>query len=153
MSTRASTAALRLTVTVGLLLILLFVVADPGEIIALVSNITLIPFLGAVLLSTADRFLMAYKWWLLLRSRNLGVRLWTAFRCYLVSSLYGLILPVTVGADAIRILAIRQLGITEVAASIIIERGLGVLAMGSVALLSSLLLATSVSSVQVERLP
>ncbi len=144
--------AIRLTVTVGLLLVLLFVVADPREVGALIVNIDLMALVGAVLLSLGDRFVMAYKWWLLLRSRELAVSLWTAVRCYLASSLYGLILPVTVGADAVRILALRHVGVIEVTASILVERALGVIAMGSVALLSCLLLASAVTQFQVRSL-
>ena len=144
--------AIRLTVTIGLLVVLVFVVADPREVWALIANVDLVPMVGAILLSLGDRFVMAYKWWLLLRSRNLVVSLWTAVRCYLASSLYGLVLPVTVGADAVRVLALRHVGMMEVTASIIVERGLGVIAMGSVALLSSLLLASTVTEFQVESL-
>ena len=144
--------AIRLTVTIGLLVVLVFVVADPREVGALIANVNLAPMIGAILLSLGDRFVMAYKWWLLLRSRELRVGLWTAVRCYLASSLYGLVLPVTVGADAVRVLALRHVGMMEVTASIIVERGLGVLAMGSVALLSSLLLASTVTQLQMQSL-
>ena len=143
---------LRLTITVALLVILVFIVADPREVGALIVNVDLWPMIGAILLSLGDRFVMAYKWWLLLRSRELAVSLWTAVRCYLASSLYGLVLPVTVGADAVRVLALRQVGMLEVTASIIVERGLGVIAMGSVGLLSCLLLASTVTEFQVQSL-
>ena len=143
---------LRLTVTVALLVILVFIVADPREVGALIANVDLWPMIGAILLSLGDRFVMAYKWWLLLRSRELAVSLWTAVRCYLASSLYGLVLPVTVGADAVRVLALRQVGMLEVTASIVVERGLGVIAMGSVGLLSCLLLANTVTEFQVQSL-
>ena len=142
----------RLSVTIGLLVVLVFVVADPREVGAQIVGVDLVPMIAAVLLSLGDRFVMAYKWWLLLRSRELVVSLWAAFRCYLASSLYGLILPVTVGADAVRVLAFRHVGMMEVTASIIIERGLGVLATGSVALLSCLLLASTVTEFQVQSL-
>ena len=144
--------AVRLTVTIGLLVILVFVVADPREVLALTANVDAAPMIGAILLSLGDRLVMAYKWWLLLRSRELIVSLWTAVRCYLASSLYGLVLPVTVGADAVRVLALRHVGMMEVTASIIVERGLGVIAMGSVALLSCLLLASTVTEFQVQSL-
>ena len=142
--------AARLSVTVGLLAVLVFVVADPREVGALIVNVDLAPMIAAVTLSLADRFVMAYKWWLLLCSRALVVSLWTAVRCYFASSLYGLVLPVTVGADAVRVLALRHVGMMEVTASIVVERGLGVLAMGSVALLSSLLLAGAVTDFEVQ---
>ena len=152
MPTGLMSKAVRLAVTVGLLATLLFVVADPREVLAMVADMSLSALVGAVLLSLADRFVMAYKWWLLLRARALTVNLWTAVRSYLASSLYGLVLPVTVGADAVRVLALRHAGMMEVTASIIVERGLGVLAMGSVALLSCLLLASTVTEFEIQSL-
>lgn len=141
----ATGLVLRLTVTFGLLAVLLFVVADPGEVARRVRGVAPGALLLAVGLSALDRVLMAYKWWLLLRARRLAVTLEIAVRAYFASSLYGLVLPVTVGADAVRIVALRHAGIPDVTASIVIERALGFIAMGSVALLSSLLLATAVA--------
>ncbi len=94
--------AARLAVTVGLLGVLVFVVAEPAELLALLSGSRLMPLLAAVALSALDRFVMAYKWSLLLAARGVAVGLWTAVRAYFASSLVGLILPVTVGADAMR---------------------------------------------------
>ncbi len=144
--------ALRLAVTIGLLGVLLFVVADPREIGTLLADAAPLPLIAAVALCALDRVTMAYKWWLLLRARRLSVSLWVTIRSYFASSLYGLMLPVTVGADAVRILALRHLGLLDVTASIVIERGLGVIAMGSVALLSCVLLATTVTTYAVQSL-
>ena len=132
---------MRLAVTFGLLTFLVFWVAEPAEVVRHVRSAAPIAILIAVGLSVIDRVTMAYKWWLLLRARGLAVSLWTAVRAYFASSLYGLVLPVTVGADAVRIVALRHVGIPEITASIVVERGLGVLAMVSVALLSCLLLS------------
>ena len=106
----------------------------------------------AVLLAAADRLVMAVKWRLLLRARGLPVSLWTAVRAYWASSLVGLVLPVTVGADALRVLILRRVGMLDVTASIVIERILGTIAMGSVALVSCVLLAATVAGVSVHRL-
>ena len=152
MASSTTTMAMRLAVTVGLLLILVFLVADPREVWTLITNVGLPAMIGAILLSFLDRIIMAYKWWLLLRARELTVTLWMAVRCYLASSLYGLVLPVTVGADAVRVLAFRNLGMMEITASIVIERSLGVIAMGTVGLLSCLLLARAMIEVEVRSL-
>lgn len=143
---------LRLTVSVGLLAVLLFVVADPDEVLRRVRGVAPGALLAAVGLSVLDRLTMACKWWLLLRARRLTVGLGVAVRAYFASSLYGLILPVTVGADAVRIVALRHAGIPDVTASIAIERGLGFIAMGSVALLSCMLLASAVADEAVRSL-
>ena len=144
--------ALRLTVTIGLLVVLLVFVADPRELVARMLTLSPAALALAVVLAAADRFLMAYKWRLLLRARGLRCDLWTAVRSYFASSLVGLVLPVTVGADAIRVLTLRHVGILEVTASIVIERLLGAIAMVSVALASCLLLAATVAGVPVEEL-
>ena len=136
---------IRLTVTFGLLIVLAFWVADPHEVVRLVGGAAPAAVLAAVGLSVLDRVTMAYKWWLLLRARRLAVGFRIAVRSYLASSLYGLVLPVTVGADAVRIVALRHAGLADVTASIVVERGLGVVAMGSVALLGCLLLADAVT--------
>ena len=144
--------ALRLTVTIGLLVVLLVFVADPRELVARMLTLSPAALALAVVLAAADRFLMAYKWRLLLRARGLRCDLSTAVRSYFASSLVGLVLPVTVGADAIRVLTLRHVGILEVTASIVIERLLGAIAMVSVALASCLLLAATVAGVPVEEL-
>ena len=133
---------LRLAVTFGLLALLLFVVADPGAVLLTIRGATPGLMLAAVGISALDRLTMAYKWWLLLRARGLAISFGVAVRVYFASSLYGLVLPVTVGADAVRVFALRHSGIPDVTASIVIERGIGFIAMGSVALLSCLLLAS-----------
>ena len=151
-TSRHAGLALRLTVTIGLLAVLLVFVADPRELVARMLTIGPTALALAVVLAAADRFLMAYKWRLLLRARGLRCDLWTAVRSYFASSLVGLVLPVTVGADAIRVLTLRHVGILEVTASIVIERLLGAIAMVSVALASCLLLAATVAGVPVEEL-
>ena len=46
---------------------------------------------------------MAWKWWLLVRSRDAALGLWAAVRAYYLASFAGYFLPMTVGADAVRI--------------------------------------------------
>jgi hypothetical protein len=41
--------------------------------------------LAVIAVVTADRLLMAWKWWLLLRGRDAAVSLWAAIRAYSVS--------------------------------------------------------------------
>lgn len=134
----------RLAITVGLLALLAFVVAEPRELLRTLSGVQGPAFLLVLALSAFDRVLMAYKWRLLLRARGVPLRLGTAIRAYFATSFAGLFLPVTLGADAIRILAVRQLGFHDVTASVVIERMLGAVAMLLVALGSCGLLAHEV---------
>ncbi|HEY8550037.1 MAG TPA: lysylphosphatidylglycerol synthase transmembrane domain-containing protein [Vicinamibacterales bacterium] len=133
---RVGTFALRATVTAGLLVLLAFVVADPGEMLQLLLRLSPVAALGTLLLTVGDRVLMALKWRLLLTARGVPLGVWTAIRAYFATSLAGLLLPVTVGADAVRIMVVRQYGVYDVAASIVVERTLGALAVLTVALAS-----------------
>jgi uncharacterized membrane protein YbhN (UPF0104 family) len=135
----------RVALTVALLALLVLVVAEPGEIAARLAQLSFPMVLAAIGLTAADRILMAYKWRLLLAARGVPLDLTTAIRAYCASSFAGLFLPVTVGADAIRVLAVRRLGAHDVTASIVVERSIGALAVGSVALLSCAILARSLS--------
>ena len=152
MPSGATGLALRFTVTFGLLALLLFVVADPRELVRNIITVSPAAMLVAVALAAIDRLVMAYKWRMLVRARGLPVDLWTAVRSYFASSLVGLVLPVTVGADALRVLTLRQFGMLDVTASIVIERIVGAIAMVSVAVVSCLLLAATVAGVPVQEL-
>ena len=145
MPRRLAGLGLRLAVTIGLLGVLLLVVADPAAVARNLRDATPGAVLAAIGLCALDRVTMAYKWWLLLRARRMSVTFGTAVRAYFASSLYGLILPVTVGADAVRIVALRHAGVPDVTASIVVERAIGFVATASVALVSSLLLASAVA--------
>jgi uncharacterized membrane protein YbhN (UPF0104 family) len=77
---------------------------------------------------------MAWKWWLLIRGREAAVSLWAAVRAYYVASFAGLFLPMTVGADAVRITALAGGGRTPgLVASVVLERTVGALAQAVLA--------------------
>jgi uncharacterized membrane protein YbhN (UPF0104 family) len=127
---------LRVAVSVGLLALLTWFVgledlaqrlagADPGYVAF------------AVALITADRLLMAWKWWLLIRGRAAAVGLGPAVRAYYVAGFAGWFLPMTVGADAVRIAALAGQGRTAgLVASVVLERMVGALAQAVLALIS-----------------
>jgi hypothetical protein len=93
--------------------------------------------LGIVGLVTADRLLMAWKWWLLVRGREAAVSLWAAVRTYYLASFAGFFLPMTLGADAVRVAALAGEGRTAgLVASVVLERALGALAQGVLALVA-----------------
>ena len=90
-----------------------------------------------VALATADRLLMACKWWLLIRGREAAVGLWAAIRAYYLASFAGYFLPMTVGADAVRIAALAGEGRTAgLVASVVLERLVGALAQVVLAAIS-----------------
>ena len=93
--------------------------------------------LAVVALATLDRLLMAWKWWLLVRSRDASLGLWAAVRAYYLASFAGYFLPMTVGADAVRIGALAGTSRTAVlVASVVLERLIGALAQAVLAVLS-----------------
>src|SRR5262245_61679493 len=80
---------------------------------------------------------MAGKWWLLIRGREAHVGLWAAIRAYYLASFAGYFLPMTVGADAVRVSALAGEGRTAgLVASIVLERMIGALAQAVLALVS-----------------
>jgi uncharacterized membrane protein YbhN (UPF0104 family) len=127
---------LRLAVSVGLLLLLLLFV-DWGRLAARLRTADALPMLGIVVLATADRLLMAWKWWLLVQARDVALGLWPAVRAYYVASFAGYFLPMTLGADAVRIGALAGRGRTAaLVASVVLERLIGALAQAVLATLS-----------------
>jgi uncharacterized protein (TIRG00374 family) len=90
-----------------------------------------IPYLILILIVlTADRGLMTYKWLRLLRLKGIYVGLIQGMKLYCASMIWGMFLPATLGADVIRIVSIVRKGYDskEIVASVIIERMVGFLA-------------------------
>jgi glycosyltransferase 2 family protein len=89
-----------------------------------------------VLLSLTDRFLMAYKWHLLLRVRGVNLSLWAGLKAYLISGFFGAFLPASIGGDIYRVYyTARKVQHTdEVVASVVVERAIGVIASATFAL-------------------
>ena len=92
---------------------------------------------------TLDRVLMSCKWRLLVVCRGLSLGHWQALKAYYLASFAGCFLPSTVGADAMRIAAVRgENRPSEVmAASVVMERTLGFLASAAAAAAACFLLA------------
>jgi uncharacterized membrane protein YbhN (UPF0104 family) len=146
-SRRALSLAIRLTVSLGLLALLGLVVAEPRELISRLSAMRLPMLAAAFLLTAGDRILMAFKWWILLRARGIAMPFVAAVRAYFASSFAGLFLPVTLGADAVRLVASRQYGAAEITASIVVERTLGAVSVVVVALGGCALIAGTLANV------
>lgn len=136
-------AGLRIAVSGGLMLLLLGWLVDLRAAGQALAGAHWGPFAWLALWITADRWLMSYKWRLLLTCRGLEVGSWEAFRAYYVASFAGCFLPSTVGADAMRVAAVSGPArpSAAVAASVVVERALGFLAAALAALLALFLLA------------
>jgi uncharacterized membrane protein YbhN (UPF0104 family) len=132
----------RVAISLGLLG-LLVLLADRGQLWARVGSADPTLLVIVVALATADRLLMAGKWWLLIRGREAHVSLWAAVRAYYLASFAGYFLPMTVGADAVRIGTLAGAGRTAgLVASVVLERMVGALAQVVLAGVSVITLVT-----------
>jgi glycosyltransferase 2 family protein len=87
--------------------------------------------LAAFALFACDRSLMAYKWDVLLRARGLGVGFGQALRLYLVGGLVGAVTPGGIAGEVYRVVAVAgERGKAAVAATVVVERLLGIVVMG-----------------------
>jgi len=88
-------------------------------------------YLGIVaLLANADRVVMAYKWNILLKAKDVVLSFFEVVRSYYIGTFWGLFLPASVGGDVVRgyQVATQTNRRKEIISSIIVERMLGVLA-------------------------
>jgi glycosyltransferase 2 family protein len=133
---------LRIAVSLALLVLLVLFV-DWNRLGARLGAADPILMGAVVLLATMDRLLMAWKWWLLVRARDAALGLWAAVRAYYLASFAGYFLPMTVGADAVRIGALAATSRPAVlVASVVLERLIGALAQAVLAILSVATLVT-----------
>lgn len=127
----------RIVVSV-ILVVWLFQMADSAHLAARLAQMSLFFTILMMLVSNVDRILMAYKWNLLLRAKGIHLSWFDAFSTYYKSSFLGMLILPTVGADAMRIFETsRKVGHTEdIISSVVIERFLGIVALGVVGVLS-----------------
>jgi len=115
------------TVLLAVIVLSLDAVADVGRLMAGAAPgyVAL-----AFLVLTADRFLMSFKWLLLLKSRGLQLPLLRSVQIYCSAMIWGMFMPATVGADVIRGYMTSRHGLDgyEVFASITVERLVGFVA-------------------------
>lgn len=118
---------LRLAVTVIIVAVIVWQLGDLRQVGHLLAQLN--PAYGLLILTifTLDRALMTYKWGLLLGSRGQQLPFFRGLRIYCASMMWGLLLPTTVGADAVRAFSTVRSGLDadEVVASIFIERMVG----------------------------
>lgn len=119
---------LRLGVSFGLVALVLWR-AGLGDVVAILGRISVAGGALVVLLHTGDRLLMAYKWRRLLLAKGIDIGFGEAARAYYVSSFASIFLPMTVGADIVRVTVMRgsRISTETLIASIVLERALGAL--------------------------
>ena len=113
--------------------------ANPGQVVREATHLHVGWVLAAVALVLADRALMAYRWTLLLVALTPGSRppFRDVLRIFFVSTFVGSFLP-SVGGDVYRAYKLSRLQVSgvESAASVVMDRALGVLSMVLVAVLA-----------------
>jgi uncharacterized protein (TIRG00374 family) len=133
-----------LQVTVALVLtgLLLYFFVDVRELAKVLGGVDAGWAVLTVVVITGDRLLMSFKWTLLLRVRGYRVPLTHALMVYCTAMVWGLALPSTLGADAIRAALIRRRGVEyrDSVATIMVERGVGFVSALGMGLLSVLTL-------------
>jgi uncharacterized protein (TIRG00374 family) len=134
--------ALKLAFTVIIVAAIVWQLGNPHELGQLLVRIDPAYVLLILALFTLDRALMTYKWGLLLRSRGQQLPFFRGLRIYCASMVWGILLPITVGADAIRAFSTSRSGLDtdEVVASIFVERMIGCITALLLGLLSLYLL-------------
>ena len=88
-----------------------------------------------------DRFFMSYKWYLLIRGLGVPIKFSSTLKAYYVGAFWSTFLPASIGADLVRVgwcINEGQSG-SKIVSSVFIERLLGILALGIVALASLIL--------------
>ncbi|HKQ12040.1 MAG TPA: lysylphosphatidylglycerol synthase transmembrane domain-containing protein [Steroidobacteraceae bacterium] len=130
---------LRIALSVALVVVLFTYVVDAREVVHNLQRFDASYLLLALVVVTLDRILMTFKWTLLLRAQGYRLPLLQGVTIYCTSMVWGMALPATVGADAIRAVMVTKRGFngTDVVASIVIERMVGfvlALALGLVSL-------------------
>ncbi len=122
--------AVRIALSIVLLGYLLYVVdlEQAGGLLRRGRPLYILAALGVALF---DRWLMAYKWVILLRVKRISLTVRQATEVYWTSTFLGVFLPATVGGDALRFLAVWRRGFPsrDVIASIMVERFLGFMAL------------------------
>ncbi|MCI5165361.1 MAG: UPF0104 family protein [Candidatus Electrothrix sp. GM3_4] len=114
-----------------------------GELKEVLASLNYVYFLPICLLLFMNTVLSALKWRLFLLADGVNIPLSTLTMTYLIGSFYNLFLPSSIGGDSYRIYDIAQKSRDSVrsAASVFADRFSGFLALVSLSLVSSILVA------------
>jgi uncharacterized protein (TIRG00374 family) len=139
MSRRVLAIGLRLTVSAGLITLLL-VVANLGDLWEALKSASLVLLTGALALVFARVVISAYRWQILLTSKNISAPLGTLACFYLVGHFFNMFLPTVLGGDVVRgyELARWSRRAVDSAASVVMERLLGFMALFAICWISLL---------------
>ncbi len=134
------THALRALVALTLLALIVRQLGGLGPLGAALARLEPAWIAVAFAVGTLDRVLMTYKWCRLLRVRGQALGVVRGTQIYCTSMVWGMFLPATMGADAVRTVSAVRSGLEaeDVLASILVERAVGFLASLVIGLLGLL---------------
>jgi uncharacterized protein (TIRG00374 family) len=134
---------LKIAVTVVILVVIVWQLGGLGQVGLLLAGISLVYVLFIFAVHTLDRALMTFKWGVLLKSRGINLPFFQGMKIYCASMVWGMFLPSTIGADAIRAYSTTRIGLdsNEIVASIIVERMIGFLSALLLGIFSFVLLS------------
>jgi glycosyltransferase 2 family protein len=128
--------AVRLAFSLAVLGIVLYVV-DVAETWQVLQGLDPALMVVAFACLFGTRFLVGFKWWLLLGGRRAAVTYPTVQRAILLADYQGLLFPNTLAVDALRLVLLRHhpRGMTYMASTILADRILNTMVAASLALL------------------
>lgn len=114
-----------------------------GESLAALASLDPLPLLPSLAFLAATRFLMGFKWWVLLGGRQSEVSYAKVQRALLLSDYHGLLFPNTLAIDALRVVLLRHhpRGVTHMTATILADRVINVVVTALVGLVALALVA------------
>jgi len=136
---------LRFIVTAALFGLILSKLGGFGEIARVLKGISPAFIVLTIAAITVDRALMTFKWGRLLAAQGSNLGLLPGMKIYCASMVSGIVLPMSVGADAVRTYMASRIGLNagRVVASIVVERAIGFLASLVVGLAGFVVLSKS----------
>jgi uncharacterized protein (TIRG00374 family) len=117
---------IQLLVTLAVIAIIIPLV-EWKESYNMITSINLALFGVMLAIMMIDRWLMAFKWVLLLRIKDIHLSNLYGLKLYLIGGFWGEFLPTGVGVDVYRVIALKSKGISikEATSSIVVERVIG----------------------------
>jgi uncharacterized protein (TIRG00374 family) len=137
-----------LRLTTSLLLVGFFLSSiDLGRLFRPLAPLSWLYIGSAILLINLDRFLMSYKWNILLRAKGMALPFIEIVRSYYIGTFWGAFLPISVAGDVVRGWRLsRHASVpADIASSVIMERLLGTLSCLFLGLLAATAFATLVA--------
>lgn len=128
--------AMRACITIALLSYVaykagLFTPAGREALVNLVTSASVPFILISIMMSPVLNFSSSFKWYMLLKSRQIHVGLGRLFAYYIVAKFYNLVLPTSMGGDVVRIFTLGSYtGLkAEALASVFVERFSGMVTL------------------------